>query len=162
MSQGTESGIPLQLSQECVVASIQVDLGHDVLLGFRQELLRMLQISGARGIILDLSGVSVMDSEDFLALRHTMEMARLMGAVTVMSGLQPGVVSSLIDLDANTDGVEARLTLDDAFEYMTELRMQRTSLAEEDGLEDEESEGEGSQEEESEEPGEWDSETDEP
>ena len=154
MSQGTASGIPLQLSQECVVASIQVDLDEDVLQGFRQELLELLQRSGARGIILDLSGVSIIDAEDFRALRDTMDMARLMGAVTVMSGLQPGVVSALIDLEADTQGVDATLTLDDAFERMASIRVERVGLGEdastEAALDDSMSDGEALESEEAE------------
>jgi len=137
MSSNSRSGIPLQLSQECVVASIQVDLDEDVLQGFRQELLELLQRSGARGIILDLSGVSIIDAEDFRALRDTMDMARLMGAVTVMSGLQAGVVSALIDLEADTRGVEATLTLDDAYARMAAIRMERVGLDEDPSTESE-------------------------
>jgi rsbT antagonist protein RsbS len=154
MSSRSRSGIPLQLSQECVVASIQVDLDEDVLQGFRQELLELLQRSGARGIILDLSGVSIIDAEDFRALRDTMDMARLMGAVTVMSGLQPGVVSALIDLEADTQGVDATLTLDDAFERMASIRVERVGLGEdastEAALDDSMSDGEALESEEAE------------
>ena len=119
-----------------MVASIQVDLDDDVLQGFRQELLELLQSSGARGVILDVSGVSIIDAEDFRALRDTMDMARLMGAATVMSGLQPGVVSALIDLEADTRGVEATLTLDDAFERMAAIRSERSGEEEEEEEED--------------------------
>ena len=120
-----------------MVASIQVDLDEDVLQGFRKELLELLQRSGARGIILDLSGVSIIDGEDFRALRDTMDMARLMGAVTVMSGLQAGVVSALIDLEADTRGVEATLTLDDAYARMAAIRMERVGLDEDPSTESE-------------------------
>ncbi|MHC4924838.1 MAG: STAS domain-containing protein [Planctomycetota bacterium] len=122
MSSEAVSKIPLQLAQECVVASIQVDLDDQVLRVFRDELLEFVRTSGARGVILDLSGVQVMDAVEFGALRDTMRMARLMGALTVVSGLQPGVVSALIDLGADTDGVEATATLDDAFHRMWQLR----------------------------------------
>jgi rsbT antagonist protein RsbS len=122
MSTEEASKIPLQLAQECVVASIQVDLDDRILSAFRNELLEFVRASGARGVILDLSGVTVMDSVEFQALRDTMRMARLLGAVTVVSGLQPGVVSALIDLGADTRGVEATATLDDAFARMAELR----------------------------------------
>jgi rsbT antagonist protein RsbS len=116
------SRIPLQLAQQCVVASIQVDLDDRVLATFREELLEFLRRSGARGVILDLSGVAVMDREEFGALRDTMRMALLMGATTIVSGMQPGVVSALIDLDADTDGVLATATLDDAFALMREIQ----------------------------------------
>lgn len=113
--------IPLQLAQGCVVASIQIDLDDRVLSTFREELLEFVRSSGARGVILDLSGVDVMDGADFRALRDTMGMARLMGASTVLSGLQAGVVSALIDLGVDTEGVVATATLDDAFQTMREL-----------------------------------------
>ena len=109
------SRIPLQLAQGCVVASIQVDLDDRILAAFRDELLDFLQASGARGVILDLSGVDVMDWEDYRAIRDTMRMASLMGAGTVLSGLNAGVVAALIDLGVDTRGVEATATLDDAF-----------------------------------------------
>jgi rsbT antagonist protein RsbS len=121
MGTGDGSKIPLRLSHGCVVASIQVDLDEDVLVNFREDLLSFLQNSGARGVILDLSGVEIMDTEDFNALRATMHMARLMGARSILSGMQAGVVSALIDLDADTEGIEATLTLDDAFECMNSL-----------------------------------------
>jgi rsbT antagonist protein RsbS len=117
-----DSRIPLQLAQQCVVASIQVDLDDRVLATFRGELLEFLRRSGARGVILDLSGTAVMDREEFGALRDTMRMALLMGATTIVSGMQPGVVSALIDLDADTDGVLATATLDDAFVLMQEIQ----------------------------------------
>ena len=128
MSSESVARIPLQLAQECVVASIQVDLDDEVLRMFRDELLGFLRSTGARGVILDLSGVQIMDAEEFGALRATMRMAGLMGAVTVLSGLQPGVVSALVDLGADTQGVEATATLDDAFERMSQLRALLESL----------------------------------
>jgi rsbT antagonist protein RsbS len=106
------------VAQGCVVASIQIDLDDRVLAAFRDELLEFVRSSGARGVILDLSGVDVMDAADFRALRDTMRMAHLMGASTVLSGLQAGVVSALIDLGIDTEGVIATATLDDAFEKM--------------------------------------------
>jgi len=110
--------IPLQLSRGCVVASIQVDLSEEVLQLFRTELLELLHRSGARGVILDLSGVEILDLEDFEALRRTMAMAALMGARTVFAGFRPGVVSALVELDADVQEVTAALNLDDAFRLM--------------------------------------------
>jgi anti-anti-sigma regulatory factor len=96
--------IPLQISRDCVVASIQVDLSDIVLRRFRRELLELVQTSGARGVILDVSGIEVMDYEDFEALRRTMAMARLMGAPSV-----------------------AVMDLDDAFRIMDQPRAETES-----------------------------------
>ena len=114
--------IPLQISRNCVIASIQVDLSDAVLRQFRTELLELIQSSGALGVILDVSGIEVMDYEDFEALHKTMAMARLMGAPSVLAGLQAGVVSSLVELGAETEDIVAAMDLDDAFRLMDQLR----------------------------------------
>jgi len=126
--------IPLQLSRDSVVASIQVELNEDVLRQFRSDLLTLLHSSGVSGVILDASGVLVMDRRDFDALRETIAMAGLMGARSVIAGLGPGIVSSLVELGADIDGIEGALDLDDAFRLMDVLRSadHRTSNLEED------------------------------
>ena len=118
---GDGARIPLQLSRHCVVASIQVDLSEEVLERFRSDLLEFLRTSGATAVILDVSGVEVLDLEEFEALRRTMAMAALMGARTVFSGFRPGVVSSLVELDADTARISAALNLDEAFDMLEQV-----------------------------------------
>lgn len=122
MTTGSTPRVPVQLSRQCLVASIQVDLTEDVLRQFRRDLLDRLQASGAAGVILDVSGLDVMDYEDFEALRRTMSMAEVMGARTLVCGLSAGVVSSLVELGVHTEDVEAALSLDEAFRLMDERR----------------------------------------
>ena len=110
-----DARIPLQISRNCIVASVQLDLRPDVLASLRTDLLDLLGKSGAQAVVIDLSGLQTIDREEFEALRRTSDMARLMGARSVLSGLTPGVVSSLVDLDVNLIDVEATRTLDAAF-----------------------------------------------
>ena len=110
--------IPLQVTRGCVVASIQIDLDPEVLRQFRIDLLECVQKSRANGVILDVSGIDILDLDDFNELRSTMEMAEIMGARPILSGLKPGVVSALIDLGADPEGVNAVLNLDDAFRLL--------------------------------------------
>ncbi len=107
--------VPMQLSRGCIVVSIQVDLSDAVLARFRSDLLDLLQRSGAEAVILDVSGIAIMDLEEYQALRDTMSMAALMGARTIFSGFQAGVVSALVELNARTDDIEAAFNLDSAF-----------------------------------------------
>ena len=71
--------VPLQVARGCVVASIQIDLTPEVLQQFRMDLLERVQESRANGVILDVSGIDILDLDDFNALRKTMEMAEIMG-----------------------------------------------------------------------------------
>jgi rsbT antagonist protein RsbS len=127
------SNIPLQLSQNCVIASIQVDLTDEVNLKFREELLDFLHATGADAVILDVSGVELMDLEDFAGLRKTISMVRIMGGYPVISGLRPGVVSSLIELGAETDDIDAVLDLDEAFLHIHEVRSTKKMSRHESG-----------------------------
>ena len=112
---GTMGRIPLQISRECVVASIQVDLDEAVLRQFRDDLLGLLHQSGLVAVILDVSGVDLMDGEDFRALRKSVAMSELMGSRCIIAGLQPGVVASLVELDVELEDLETTLNLDAAF-----------------------------------------------
>ena len=114
------------------MASLQIDLSEDVIARFRKDLLEFLHSTGADSVILDVSGLDVIDGNDFNALKLAMSMARLMGAHSIVSGLKPGVVSSIIELGVETRDVNAALDLDDAFDVIERLRAEaaRSDLAE--------------------------------
>ncbi len=122
--------IPLQVTRGCVVASIQIDLTPEVVKQFRIDLLERVQKSNANGVILDVSGIDILDLDDFNGLRSTLEMAKIMGARPVLSGLKPGVVSALIDLGADSEGVHTVLNLDDAFRLLDEIQEKSAKAAE--------------------------------
>ena len=135
-------GVAIQVSRGVVVASIQVDLDDDVLARFRQELLDCIHETGSRGVILDVSGLDTLDSEELAALRRIMVMTALMGAESVLVGLRPGVVSALIEAGADVDGLRAAINLDAAFALLepepedeTEHESEPAIVAD-DGLED--------------------------
>jgi rsbT antagonist protein RsbS len=132
MGESDSARIPLQISRGCVIASIQVDLSPEVLRLFREELLELLHTTEASGVILDVSGIAVMDHQEFEALRRTMAMARLMGVESVVAGLRAGVVSALVELGVETDDIVAALDLDDAFEVMEGLQASSLEALEEE------------------------------
>ena len=136
--------IPLQVVRDCVVASIQIDLTPEVLRQFRMDLLERVQESRANGVILDISGIDILDLDDFNGLRSTMEMAEIMGARSILSGLKPGVVSALIDLGADPEGLNAVLNLDDAFRLLDGIQEKPAKSSEllDDGQETDSNPGE--------------------
>lgn len=124
--------VPIQLTHGCLVASIQLELDEAILAQFRRELLARIQADAPTGVILDLSGVELMDVEDFEALRSCAAMARVMGTRSILVGLQPGVVSALVDLDIDTEGIEAKLDLEEAFRVL-QADAPVLALADDDG-----------------------------
>ena len=109
------SGVAMNVVDGWLVATLQVDLNRRVLEAFQEEVLHKLQNTGARGLIFDCSAVELLDSEDFAHLKRTTSMASLMGTRSVFVGLSPGIVSSLVELDVDLEGVQGALSLEDAF-----------------------------------------------
>ena len=142
MTTSSVQRIPLQVVRGCVVASIQIDLDPEVLRQLRNDLLERVQLSNAEGVILDVSGVDILDLDDYNGLRSTMEMAEVMGARSILSGLKPGVVSALIDLGADPEGVNAVLNLDNAFQLLERIQKKSAKALEplDDGHESNEEE----------------------
>jgi rsbT antagonist protein RsbS len=138
--------VALQVSRDVVVASIQIDLDDDVLARFQQDLLDRIHKTGARGVILDVAGLDILDAEEFAALRRIIVMASLMGSESVLVGLQPGIASALIESGADVDGLNAAGDMDAAFallqpETESELEPEVGSPGETGLEEDEEAEG---------------------
>lgn len=106
--------VPLQRSMGCLIASIQIDLSDSVIARLADDLLGELHRASAEGVIFDLAGVSIMDEAEFSALRRIEKMVFLMGAKTVYCGFKPGVVSALMDLEADVLDVAASRNLDEA------------------------------------------------
>ena len=92
-----------------------------------------MRLNEPKGVILDVSGLDVIDQEDFNSLRQTLMMSEVMGAQTVISGLNAGVVSALIELQVDTKGMEGARDLDDAFEMIELLRADDIGDSEGDG-----------------------------
>lgn len=110
--------IPMQLTGGCLVASIQIDLNDSVLFRFKRDLLTKIQQTQTRVVLLDVSGVDVIDCTEFESIREIMRMSRLMGARSLLVGVKPEIACSLMDYDLDLNGLETALTLDQAFELL--------------------------------------------
>ena len=102
----------------------------NILSQFRHELLERIASERVHGVVLDVSGVTVMDSTDFELLKTTMTMASVMGASPIIVGLKAGIVSALMDMNVNTEGVRAALNLDDALRLLNDPSSAQTTAAE--------------------------------
>jgi rsbT antagonist protein RsbS len=108
----SDMGVPLSLVRGSLVATLNSGVSQSTLDQFRQDLLERLRRTGVRRIAVDASAVTLLDGEDFRALARVVKAASLMGARTVLVGLQPGVVSALVELDVKDEGLETALDLD--------------------------------------------------
>ncbi|MEO1128732.1 MAG: STAS domain-containing protein [Planctomycetota bacterium] len=106
--------ISIQAHRGALIASIQVELDARVLRVFQADLLRAIEMGSQDVAILDLSGVEIMDADDFEGFRRIVQMSWLMGTEVMLCGLQPGVAASLVELDVTVDDLATHRDLDAA------------------------------------------------
>ena len=110
--------VPLQQVRGCIVAPVQIELTHEVLYRFQQDLLETVRRTRARAVILDLSGVSILDLSDFESVLRTLRMAQLMSATPVIVGLRAGIAASLVELGASAGDIQLCISLEQALELV--------------------------------------------
>jgi rsbT antagonist protein RsbS len=99
---------------DLLIASIQSDLSDSEVIALRDDLTRMVGEHRARGIVIDVAALDVIDSFVARALRAIVLTARLRGAETVIVGIQPDVAIAMVQFRLNLEPLRAVLDLDAA------------------------------------------------
>ena len=108
----------MSVVRNCLVVLIQGELHDDMLMRIRTDILEKVQATKVRGLIFDFSTVRALDTFAFNFFTDTAKMASLLGVLAVFVGLQPGVVSALVDLEVEIPDVRSALTMEDGFEQL--------------------------------------------
>jgi rsbT antagonist protein RsbS len=103
--------IPILQIENFLVASIQVPLHDRLAEQFKDDLLKRIYETKAKGFILDLTALDVVDSFLGRMIGEIAEMSSLMGTHVVVSGLQPAVAITLVELGVELSGVTTVLNL---------------------------------------------------
>jgi|SRR5690242_14310850 len=96
-----------------VIASIQSDLSDGEVLALRDELAETVGRLRARGLVVDVTALDVIDSFVARALRSIVHTARLRGAETVIVGIRPDVAIAMVHFNLNLDSLRTALDLDE-------------------------------------------------
>jgi rsbT antagonist protein RsbS len=97
-----------------VIASIQSDLSDAQVLALRDELAERVGRWRARGLVIDVAALDVIDSFVARALRSIAVTARLRGARTIVVGIRPDVAIAMVQFSLNMEPLHATLDLDEA------------------------------------------------
>jgi rsbT antagonist protein RsbS len=87
---------------------------------FQTELIEQIGRDRARGIIIDVAALDVLDSFGTKTLRNIGEMARLRGALTVIVGIQPDVAFAMVQLGMGTGSIHTALDLEEGLAYLNQ------------------------------------------
>jgi rsbT antagonist protein RsbS len=104
-----------------LIASIQSDLTDSQVLALRDDLSEHVGIHRARGIVVDVTALDVIDSFVARSLRAIAVTARLRGASTVIVGIRPDVAIAMVQFDLNLEPLRATLDLDEALSLLDRL-----------------------------------------
>lgn len=104
--------IPILKLYDYLLITIQVELDDQAAMDFQDDLLRKIHETGAKGAVIDLSSVDIIDSYIAKILGDVVNMANLQGTKVVLTGMQPAVAITLIDLGIKLKGVPTALDLE--------------------------------------------------
>jgi rsbT antagonist protein RsbS len=104
--------IPILKLKNCLLVSIQWELDDQTALQFQEDLLQKIYETGAKGVVIDLTSIDVIDSFIAKVLGDVISMSRLMGAKVVLTGIQPAVAITLIELGIQLEEVQTALDLE--------------------------------------------------
>lgn len=110
--------IPILKLHDYLLISVQVELDDQTALQFQEDVLEKIHLEGSRGVVIDLTSVDMIDSFIAKVLGDVVDMSNLMGAKVVMTGIQPAVAITLIDMGIVLDDVPTALDLEQGLERL--------------------------------------------
>lgn len=124
--------IPILRMGQYLLVTIQVDLYDRLALNLEADLVQMVSKTGARGVLIDISAVSIVDSFMGRIIGNIASMSKILDAETIVVGMQPAVAITLIELGLPLTGVHTALNVEKGME----LLKNKLALEEDETIED--------------------------
>lgn len=128
--------IPILRMGHFLLVTIQVDLYDRLALTLESDLVTMVAKTGARGVLIDISAVSIVDSFMGRIIGNIAGMSRILDAETVVVGMQPAVAITLIELGLPLTGVHTALNVERGMELLRQRIAPDEPIDEEDEADD--------------------------
>jgi rsbT antagonist protein RsbS len=104
--------IPILRMGEFLLVTIQVDMHDQLALRLQDDLTTAIDKKGAKGVLIDISALEMVDSFIGRMIADISGMARILDAMTVFVGMQPAVAITLVELGLSLPGVETALNVE--------------------------------------------------
>ena len=101
-----------------LLVSIQVDMHDRLALQLQEDLTSMITETSARGVLIDISALDMVDSFIGRVLGNIAVLSRVLDAETVIVGMQPAVAITLVELGINWQGVRTALNVERGMELL--------------------------------------------
>jgi rsbT antagonist protein RsbS len=110
--------IPILKMGNFLLVTIQVDMHDQLASALQDDLTNRISTSNAKGVLIDISSLDIVDSFIGRMLANTSAMARVLDAQTVVVGMQPAVAITLVELGLNLSGIHTALDVEKGMEML--------------------------------------------
>lgn len=114
--------IPILQMGSYLLVTIQVDMQDQTALALQDDLADKISRSGAKGVLIDISALEIVDSFVGRMLAGISGIARILDATTVVVGMQPAVAITLVELGLSLEGVRTALNVERGMQLLQNAR----------------------------------------
>jgi rsbT antagonist protein RsbS len=114
--------IPILQMGDTLLVTIQVDMQDQMALALQDDLANKIAATGAKGVLIDISALEIVDSFVGRMLASISGISRILGASTVVVGMQPAVAITLVELGLSLAGVRTALNVERGMESLADAR----------------------------------------
>ena len=113
--------IPIIKFRDFLLVSIQVEVHDRLVLALQNDLAEAISKTGVHGVLIDISAVEIVDSFVGRMIANVAAVGQLLGAETVVVGIQPAIAITLVELGLTLDGVHTALDTESGMEMLSRL-----------------------------------------
>ncbi|MBB2912182.1 rsbT antagonist protein RsbS [Streptosporangium becharense] len=113
--------VPILKLGDVLIVSIQIDLHDQSVLVLQEDLSEKVVETGARGVIIDISAVEIVDSFIGRMLATIAAISRMLDAETIVVGMRPAVAITLVELGLSLGGVRTALNLEKGVALLNQI-----------------------------------------